>query len=197
MPSLCYRDPRNSGCLPPDPSSDPTLWANQFLSHYKPRGKVCSALSTPGSCCSECLSSPVRPRWVDVSVFRVRDGVECNGSDVVFLPSDPESRPLLPACREAVGALLVHTDTNLRLVDVDIGFHCSSDSCLSFSQFAGVVLTVKLYRGALLASRPVGLCQQLPCSSPSCQAPSPVGNACSIGGPYFIPDNFALKNVHK
>lgn len=79
LPCLCYRDPRNSGCLPPDPASDPTLRANQFLSYYKPRGKICSALGTTRNCFSECMSFTVNLHWVGVSVSRVHEGIEWNG----------------------------------------------------------------------------------------------------------------------
>lgn len=73
FPSLCCRDPRNSGCLPPDSASDPTLRANQLLSYYKPRGKVCSTLTATRNCCSECKAFTVDLLWVDVSVFHVYD----------------------------------------------------------------------------------------------------------------------------
>lgn len=78
FPSLCCRDPRNSGCLPPDSASNPTLWANQLLSYHKPRGKVCSTLAATRNCCSECKGFIVDLLWVAVSVFHVYDRIEYN-----------------------------------------------------------------------------------------------------------------------
>lgn len=51
---------------------------------------------------------------------------------------------------------------NLYLADIDTSFRCSSDIYLSFSHFTGIVLIIDLCGGAVLAFRPVGLCQQLP-----------------------------------
>lgn len=76
FPSLCFRDPRNSGCLPPNSASDPTLRAHQLLSYYKPRGKLCSTLTATRNCCSECQAFTVDLLWIGVSVSHVHDGIE-------------------------------------------------------------------------------------------------------------------------
>lgn len=76
--SLCCRDPRNSGFLPPDSASDPILQANKPLSYYKPCGKVCSTLTATRNCCSECKACTLDLLWVDVSVFHVYDWIEWN-----------------------------------------------------------------------------------------------------------------------
>lgn len=78
FPSLCCRDPRNSGCLLPYSATDPTQRANQLVSYYKPHGKVCSTLDATRNGCSECKVFTVDLLWADVSVFHVDGWIEWN-----------------------------------------------------------------------------------------------------------------------